>query len=274
MYLAETPKTVAQHQNALCNQSSLLQPVDEVSQSPFRWVCRVLVETRKGHSVASAVLISPFHALTAAHVIYPLTEPYQTLKITVFPHYTPDWHTQFESDGWAVSPNWRAADCMTNGYDWGLIRLKKAVPASTGFWRMTSFNPTNLPNTLCRLAGYRRHKRLDPEAEHMFQSSGYLRTTPLVRSCNRTITDDEDEARESVQAVTVPVTNTSQLILHDAASLPSMSGGPVWIDSATLAAIHVGVIGNGQCRKAVLLTSGVQSAITGLMNGAMRPLHY
>lgn len=252
VYIAEaTPKPAPQLANH-CSTTSVLRPVSDVRPVPFRWVCRVVAKTQKGHSVGSAMLMSPWHALTMAHVIYPLNEPYQTLNISVCPGYTPELHPDLESNGWAVSPHWDARKCTTNGHDWGLIRLKKPVPSSRGFWNLRSFNPNNLPGTLCNIAGYPADKRRDPEATQMFQSSGRLLGSPAIPRCTRTI-DDEGNAKETADGITIPVNNTSLLIVHDVASAPSMSGGPVWIGEGTLVAIHAGVIGNGQCRNAVLL---------------------
>src|SRR6267378_4160328 len=113
--------------------SSALRPVTDTTQVPFRWVCRVTAYTetpaQKGHSVGTGILISPWHVLTAAHVLYPPQQPYRTVKVVVIPGYNPGskvvtWARQpaFEANGWAVDPRWNPLECKTSIYfDWGLI---------------------------------------------------------------------------------------------------------------------------------------------------------
>jgi len=245
--------------------ASGLSPVSDVTVAPYRCICRVVAKTRNGHSVGTALLIGPWHALTAAHVIYPLREPYQTTSITVSPGYRGASSRTYDSNGWAVSADWNARDCKTDGFDWGLIRLVSPVPPSIGYWPPSKFDPTLLPGLVCMVAGYPVRPQ-DPEATKMFQSSGTLKGSPSITRCSRTVRGSVVQA--SAQGTLVRVTGTSQLIAHDAASEGSMSGGPVWLEGPTrsLVALHVGTIGNGQFRKAVLLTAAVQASIRDLMN--------
>lgn len=245
--------------------ASVLRPVSDVTVAPYRCICRVVAKTKKGHSIGTAVLIGPWHALTAAHVIYPPQEPYQTTSITVSPGYRTPSSPTFNSNGWAVSPNWSARDCMTDGFDWGVIRLAMPVPSSIGYWTPSSFDVTLLPGRACSVAGYPASAQ-DPEAKQMFQSNGALKGSPSITRCSRIIRESVVQA--SAQGTLVRVTPKSQLIAHDAASEGSMSGGPVWLEGPTrsLVALHVGTIANGQFKKAVLLTPGVRASIQDLMN--------
>jgi V8-like Glu-specific endopeptidase len=266
MYLAEpTPRRAPVSTRPAPSFASVLRPVSDVTAAPYRCICRVVANTRKGHSIGTAVLIGPWHALTAAHVIYPLQEPYQTTSISVSPGYHTSSSPTFNSNGWAVSPGWNARDCKTDGFDFGVIRLAKPVPSSIGYWAPSSFDPTLLPGLACNVAGYPASTQ-DPEAKQMFQSSGTLKGSLSITRCSRIIRGSAIQA--TAEGTLVRVTPTSQLIAHDAASEGSMSGGPVWLEGRTrsLVALHAGTIANGQFKKAVLLTPGAQASIRDLVN--------
>ena len=281
--------------------SSALRPVTDTTQVPFRWVCRVTAYTetpaQKGHSVGTGVLISPWHVLTCAHVIYPPQQPYGTVRVVVIPGYSPGsrivtWARQpaFEANGWAVDPRWNPRECRTSIYfDWGIIRLPKPVGSAYGGghakgggyvsvdnwrnWLPLSLAPS-LPGMPCKLAGYSARPN-DPEATHMFQSDGRLGPSVDITTCRPEVTSPSGGiVRSHTEGVTVPVSQSSILITHDADSTEAMSGGPVWVDeggSPKLVAIHTGPIVSAG-KRAVLLSQAVQYQIQRLMEGSLRKL--
>jgi hypothetical protein len=281
--------------------SSALRPVTDTTQVPFRWVCRVTAYTetpaQKGHSVGTGVLISPWHVLTCAHVIYPPQQPYGTVRVVVIPGYSPGsrivtWARQpaFEANGWAVDPRWNPRECRTSIYfDWGIIRLPKPVGSAYGGghakgggyvsvdnwrnWLPLSLAPS-LPGMPCKLAGYSAGPN-DPEATHMFQSDGRLGPSVDITTCRPEVTSPSGGiVRSHTEGVTVPVSQYSILITHDADSTETMSGGPVWVDdggSPKLVAIHTGPIVSAG-KRAVLLSQAVQYQIQRLMEGSLRKL--
>jgi Trypsin len=304
-YLGQPPagpgtRRVAQAPGVSRAVSSPMRPVTDTTQVPFRWVCRVEAYTetpaQKGHSVGTGILISPWHVLTAAHVIYPPQQPYRTVKVVVIPGYSHGskivtWARQpaFEANGWAVDPRWNPRECRTSIYfDWGLIRLPKPVGSAYGGghakgggyvsvdnWRnwLPLSLAASLPGMPCKLAGYSAAPN-DPEATHMFQSDGRLGPSLDITACRPEETSPSGGiVRSHTEGVTVPVSQDSILITHDANSTESMSGGPVWIEnggSPTLAAIHSGVtstgaMGTGTVKRAVLLSQAVQYQIQRLM---------
>jgi len=277
MYLAEPSTRYAPCTLLPGTSPSHLRRVRDASRTPFRWVCRLLVETQHGHSIGSAILLSPWHALTAAHVIYPLRElyhrdkPYQTVAISACPGYDSGCKLHFDANGWVVSPNWDPRQCETNGYDWGIVRLAKPVPSLIGYWSLSSFAPSSLARQTCIVAGYSTSSA-DAEATEMFQSTGTVRGSPAITDCTRAVT--ATRVTEDADGTLVPIASNSLLIVHDAASEESMSGGPVWIDgdSPKLIALHAGTLANSQCKKAVLLTPGLQADIRRLMSRSLPPL--
>jgi V8-like Glu-specific endopeptidase len=308
-YVGQSPpgvrtRRVAQAPGASSGVSSAMRAVTDTTQVPFRWVCRVEAitekQTQRGHSFGTGVLISPWHVLTCAHVIYPPQELYRTVRVVVSPGYSPTsrivtWARQpaFEADGWAVDPRWNPRECVTSiHFDWGLIRLAKPVGSyigarqvktggyvSTDNWRNwvpLSLAPS-LPGMPCKLAGYR--------ATQMFQSDGRFGPSVKITVCRPEETSPSGGiVRSHTEGVTVPVNQDSILITHDADSSESMSGGPIWVDdggSPKLVAIHSGVtstgvagtgaMGAGRVKRAVLLSQAVQYQIQQLMNGSLRP---
>lgn len=280
--------------------SSALRPVTDTTKVPFRWVCRVIAYTetpaQKSHSVGTGVLISPWHVLTCAHVIYPPQQPYRTVRVVVIPGYSPGsrivtWARQpaFSASGWAVDPRWNPRECRTSNYfDWGIIRLRQPVGSYTGGqakgagyvsvdnwrnWLPLSLAPS-LPGMPCKLAGYSATPN-DPEATHMFESDGHLGPALNITTCTPEETSSSGGiVRSHTGGVTVPVTESSILITHDADSTKSMSGGPVWIDdggSPKLVAIHAGPSA-GAGKRAVLLSQAVQYQLQQLMGGSLRQL--
>lgn len=271
MYLSEASPQPARAVPPRAAPAPVLGPVRDVTRTPFRWVCRIVAKTPKAHSVGTGILIGPWHVLTAAHVIYPLQEPYQTLGISISPGYSAASKLVYASDGWSVSPAWNARDCNTDGSDWGVVRLNRPVPSSIGYWTLASFSPATLSGKACMVAGYPSRGE-DPEATQMFQSNGNLLGSVSVTACTRRIVGNKIVATATGNLV--PVTPTSLLIAHSAPSEGSMSGGPVWLEGQTplLVAMHVGVVADGRFKKAVLLTEALQRSVRDLVSGSLRPL--
>lgn len=297
----QTPTQPAGPSRASRAVSSALRPVTDTTQVPFRWVCQVTAYTersgQKGRSVGTGILISPWHVLTCAHVIYPPQQPYGTVRVVVIPGYNPGsrivtWARQpaFEANGWAVDPRWNPRECRTSTYfDWGIIRLPKPVGSAYGGghakgggyvsvdnwrnWLPLSLAPS-LPGMPCKLAGYSARPN-NPEATHMVQSDGRLGPSVDITTCRPEVTSPSGGiVRSHTAGVTVPVSQYSILITHDADSTATMSGGPVWIEnggSPKLVAIHTGpIVGAG--KRAVLLSQAVQYQIQRLMEGSLRKL--
>src|SRR2546422_10435051 len=122
---------------------------------PYRSVCRIVVRNYDNdrYSVGTGVLVSPYHVLTCAHVIYPPETP-RTREIEVSPGQNgPDESVlRFRSNGWAISPSWRPNDCRTAGEDLGVIRL--TTPTRQGFMALRPFNPAILISVGVQAAGY------------------------------------------------------------------------------------------------------------------------
>jgi len=284
-YSSELTSSGTPRPGVITGTSSTKRPVTDTTQVPFRWVCRIdamtQTKTHTAHSIGTGVLISPWHVLTCAHVIYPPQDLYQTLRVVVSPGYSAASKPAFEANGWAVCQRWNPRECVTSTYfDYGLIRLAKPVGSATGFWRNWLPLPTapTLPGKPCKLAGY--------APAQMFQSDGRLKAAAQITNCRPTRTSPSGGIVESdISFLTVPVTQYSILILHDADSTKSMSGGPIWIDngdSPKLVAIHAGATctdrvhhcanGSGIIRRAVLFSQAVQFDIHQWMNGSLRPL--
>jgi V8-like Glu-specific endopeptidase len=253
---------------------SALRPVDDVTKDPFRWVCRIKTSTSHGTSYGTGVLISRWHVLTVAHVIYPREKPldpkkpYNTLSIEVGPGYGAATKPALRSNGWAVSPRWKIQDCATAGYDLGLIRLSQPVSPALGNWALASFAPGDLQRMPCLLAGYPSDANR-PVPVQMYRSTDQIRGSADITSC----TPDGNDG--NLQGTIQPLTQASLLLLHNADSFGAMSGGPICVNNGGrpwLVAIHARAIANGKCKVGVLLTQGVQAQIRNWMNGSMKPM--
>jgi V8-like Glu-specific endopeptidase len=247
------------------NATSALLPVSDSTRTPFRWVCRIRVQGQRGHSFGTGILISPWHVLTAAHVIFPPQEPYSGKTIEVGPGYSATSRPVFRSNGWAANPRWNVRACMTVGGDLGLIRLAQPVSPATGFWRLAPFVPESLTGKPCLLAGYPSRSN-DPDATVMFRSNGRIKGSVVINACTATTADGHIPPR---------ITQSTLLIAHDSASQGSMSGGPLCLidgGTAKLVAVHTGAVNNGALKKAVLLNQGVQALIQDWINRTLRPL--
>ena len=244
--------------------STAMRPVGDTTQTPFRWICRIRVQTAKGHSYGSGILISQRHVLTAAHVIYPPQEPYATTDIEVGPGYSASSKPRLRANGWAVDPRWKVRDCKTVGADIGLIRLEKPVSQSTGFWNLAQFTPSSIADKTCLLAGYPARPN-DPDAAVMFKSNGRIRGSIVINSCTQT----------TAEGRLLPAIGPASLLIgHDCDSVESMSGGPICLLDGGIpkvVAVHTGTVSNGALKKAVLLTQSVQTQIRDWTNGSLRP---
>ena len=145
-----------------------LTRVADATVPPWRAVCRIVArQDDTGFAVGSGILVSPYHVLTCAHVIFPPQAP-NTRQITVFPGQNgPDSAASgFKATGWAVSPRWKRTDCTTDHEDYGIIRL----PVQHGFVPPIPFNPADLLAALVTLAGYPGSK--EPAARHLYKAEG------------------------------------------------------------------------------------------------------
>jgi len=253
---------------------SSLRPVDDATKDPFRWVCRIKTETAHGTSYGTGILISRWHVLTVAHVIYPREKPfdrknpYKTVSIEVGPGYSPAAQTALRSNGFAVSPSWNILKCATAGYDLGLVRLERPVSPALGYWPLAPFTPGDLPGKPFLLAGYPSTDSV-PVPVKMYRSTDHIRGSADITSC---VEDGKDgDLRGSIQRLT----QTSLLLLHNADSFGAMSGGPICVNDGgrpRLVAIHARAIATAKCKVGVLLTQGVQAQIQNWMTGSMKPM--
>jgi V8-like Glu-specific endopeptidase len=242
-----------------------MRPVADTTQAPFRWVCRIRVQAQRGHSYGSGILVSPSHVLTAAHVIQFRQEPNSWRTIEVGPGFSPTSTAAVRSNGWALDPRWKVADCMTDGSDLALIRLAQPVSSRVGFWNIVPFAPADIAGKPCLLAGYPSRPD-DIDATRMYQSNGRIRGSVAITECTPTT------ARGHMPPAISP---TTFLIAHDCDSEGSMSGGPICVfdqGAPRLVAIHTGTLSDGAIKKAVLLSDRIQNEIQDWMNRALRPL--
>jgi V8-like Glu-specific endopeptidase len=238
--------------------------VADALASPYRCICRIVVRSydKDGYSVGTGVLVSPFHVLTCAHVIYPPQAP-RTKQIDVRPAQNgPDKDALlFRASGWAISPSWRRADCRTAAEDYGIIRL--ATPTREGFMRLRGFDPTILTSATVHLAGYPTGR--EERSRHMYTSQGRVEGAVTIERCN---------ARTTAGRILPLTPATAGLIAHDLDTAGSQSGAPMWIDdrgTLTLIGLHIGILADNR-KKAVLLNDAVQRRIQDWMNRALPPL--
>jgi V8-like Glu-specific endopeptidase len=249
----------------------LLSRVVWTTQEPFRYICRIHVRTTEGgNSFGSGVLISRYHVLTCAHVLYPRENPHP-IEVTVLPGQNGpnDQRPRIRANGWAVSPGWRWNNCMTAGEDFGIIRL--ARPSDTGFWPIESLEPSRLRGAGVYLAGY-PSRREDIKATWMYRSQGHIIGRLRIDSC----TEPTSQRPGTANGRHFPdISDTTRLLAHSLDTGPSMSGGPMWIFQAgrrVLVALHAGDIAGGRLKKAILLNPAVRRRIGYWMSRALPPL--
>jgi V8-like Glu-specific endopeptidase len=248
-----------------CPAPAPMRMVDDTTKIPFRWVCRIRVQAHRGHSYASGILVSPWHVLTAAHAINFRQEPDTWRTIEVAPGFSPDSNVSRKSNGWAIDPRWNVQDCKTDGSDLAIIRMAEPVGQNVGFRNIVRFAPADIAGKPCIVAGYPSRPE-DVDATRMYQSNGRINGSIVISEC--TFTKASGRLLPAIARETL-------LIAHDADSEHSMSGGPVFVlehGAPKLVAIHVGTVGNGCIKKAVLLSENIQAQIRTWTNQTMHPL--
>ena len=246
---------------------------------PFSAVCRVEVHTPKGGaSVGSGVLISRYHVLTCAHILFDRSDP-NPQKVYVLPnHDGPDEKRKpILADAFAVKPGWTWRECRTQDDDLAIIRLSRKAEAD--FWPIQNFNPAVIANGAITLAGYPAFSKTD-KAYFMHRSQGRVLGGFGITCCYDAWPKkcDPPAHRKTDQVLRTPVgaiNDATKLIAHDLDTRVCMSGGPMWIfdnKKPILVALHAGNIDNGKRKKAVLLHSSVRLLINDWVTRQFRPL--
>jgi len=238
-----------------------LTRVLDTSSAPFRCICRIHVSTaNRGHSFGSGVLVSRYHVLTCAHVLYPRNDPHAMREVVVLPgqNGANDKRPPIRADAWSVNPRWRWNDCRTANADLAIIRL--ARPAEAGFWPLLPFEQASIATTAAHLAGY-PVRPTDNKAQAMYRSRGRIIGRIRIDGC----TEPGPRTKGILTRTLFPdIDDTTALIAHGLDSAPSMSGGPIWQfrdGKPMLLALHAGDIDNGARKKAILLNSAVRTLI-------------
>jgi V8-like Glu-specific endopeptidase len=229
-----------------------LTRVRDATLPPWRAICRIVARSpgTSNFSVGTGFLVTPYHVLTCAHVIYPLEAP-NTSEITVYPGQNgpDDSATHFKANGWAVSPRWQASNCMTAGEDYGIIRLAE----KHGYLPLIPFDPADVLGRLVYLAGY--PATMDPAARHLYWSRGRVLGGILINQCTLTTFRG---------TIVRNLATAGNLIAHDLDAARSVSGAPMWIrkdGTRRIIAIHSAFIASGAMRRAILLNRTVRQQI-------------
>lgn len=241
---------------------------------PFSAVCRIEVHTEKGSSVGSGVLISRYHVLTCAHILYDRCDP-NPRRVTVLPNHdgSDDKRKPILANAWAVKPGWTWRQCRTDADDLAIIRLSRRADAD--FWPVQNFNPAVIANSSITLAGYPAFSPTD-KAYFMYRSQGSVFGGFGITGCQDAPKRcDPPPNRAEDQLMQTPfgaISDATKLIGHTLDTRKCMSGGPMWIfdKKPILVALHAGTISCG--KKAVLLNSSVRVLINDWMTRQFRPL--
>jgi hypothetical protein len=248
-----------------------LARVPQIMEEPFRSVCHIHVRTTKnGNSLGTGVLITRYHVLTCAHVLYPYQNP-QPIEVTVLPGQSgpDDPRQRIRANGWAVSPGWFWNNCMTMDEDLAIIRL--ARPAGPDFWPIVPFDPSLLSGAAAYFAGY-PGSREDLRATRMYRSQGYILGQIRIDSCTAPTQERDGTANGRPSTA---IDDITKLIAHNLDSQPSMSGGPMWIfqkGRRVFVALHAGDVDEGRLKKAILLNTAVRRRIAEWIGRRLPPL--
>lgn len=246
---------------------------------PFSAVCRIEVRTAKGDiSGGSGVLISRYHVLTCAHVLYAREDP-NPRKVTVLPNHDgkDDKRKPIEANAWAVKPGWSWSECRTADNDLAIIRLARKSDAD--FFSVQNFNPAIIGNGPITLAGYPSFFPKD-KAYFMYRSQGEVLGGFGLLCCadawpKKFNPPPAKRMDRDTRTDFFPINDRMKLIGHKLETKDNMSGGPMWImvnKTPVLVALHAGVIDEGVNKKAVLLNSSVRALINDWMTRQFRPL--
>lgn len=226
-------------------------------------ICRIVARSpgTSNFSVGTGLLVSPYHVLTCAHVIYPPQAP-KTSEIFVYQgqNGADNSARRFKANGWIVSPRWRASNCKTFDEDYGIIRL----PEKHGYMPLIPFDRADLLNQWVNMAGYPSTAG-DPSARHLYYSRGRVLGEIHIRSCT---------LQNAVGNVMRNISETAKLIAHNLDSLPSLSGAPMWFikDTRRPFAIHAGTIDGGRKGKAIILNDAVRAQLRDWMEQTLKPI--
>jgi len=246
---------------------------------PFSAVCRIEARTANGNSsVGSGVLISRYHVLTCAHILYDRNDP-NPRKVTVLPnHDGPDERRKpIPANAWAVKPGWKWSECRTEDNDLAIIRLSRRADAE--FWPLQNFNPSVIASGPITLAGYPAFSPED-KAYWMYQSQGRVLGGFGIKCCYDAWPKKCDpppyrQKNDLIRTDFGAINDETKLIGHTLDTKVCMSGGPMWIydnKKPILVALHTGVIDNETKKMAVLLNSSVRMLINNWMTQQFRPL--
>lgn len=244
---------------------------------PFSAVCRIEVRTGKGTSVGSGVLISRYHVLTCAHILFDRSDP-NPLSVTVLPNHDgkDEKRKPILANAFAVNPDWTWRECRTAGDDLAIIRLSRRAEAD--FLPVQSFNPSILAGSAITLAGSPAFSKED-RAYFMYRSQGRVLGGFEITCCNDAWPKScnpppHRQVDQMTRSPFVAIASTTKLIGHTLDTRVCMSGGPMWIfdnKKPVLVALHAGNIDSGRNKKAVLLNTRTQNLINHWMTRQFPP---